>query len=176
MSTADLAFVVAIAGAIGGGVSWLLQRFIEQLFARRLEDHRHKNALAAQDEKIRFDLYDRRFEIFSSVLDFYGALLSWKGTTEQIAARARFFKAYQEAGFLFQKASGIEELLNELNQEAAKVIGFKEHGDDYYKGEPAVYNEQFQKTNHILLIVFTEAIGKLKVAISPYLDFHNIGR
>jgi hypothetical protein len=44
---------------------------------------------------------------------------------------------------LFQKASGIEELLNELNQEAAKVIGFKENGGDFYKADPAVYTEQF---------------------------------
>ena len=178
MTTIEIMFVLkvsAIAGAIGGGVSWLLQKMIEQIFAKRLEDHRHKNALAAQDETIRLDLYNRRFEIFSSIFNFHEALVSWKGTPEQIAARARFFRAYQEAGFLFQKGSGIEELFNELNQGGAKVIGFKEHSDDF-KADPAVYMAQRQETNRIMTTVFTEALGKLKVAISPYLDFHNIER
>jgi membrane protein YqaA with SNARE-associated domain len=77
MGSLDIAFVLkvsAISGAFGGGISWILQKLIEQRFAKRLENHRHKNALAAQDEKIRLDLYNRRFEIFSSVFDFYEAL------------------------------------------------------------------------------------------------------
>ena len=54
-------------------------------------------------EKLRLDLYDRRFEIFSSIFDFYKAMISWEGTPEQEKARDRFFRAYQESGFLFTK-------------------------------------------------------------------------
>jgi hypothetical protein len=57
-------------------------------------------------EKLRLDLYDRRFEIFSSIFDFYNAMISWTGTLEQEEARARFFRAYQESGFLFTRESG----------------------------------------------------------------------
>ncbi len=31
-------------------------------------------------EKLRHDLYDRRFEIFSGIFDFYDAMILWKGT------------------------------------------------------------------------------------------------
>ena len=36
--------------------------------------------------KARLDLYNRRFEIFVSIFDFYEALIGWKGTPEQRAA------------------------------------------------------------------------------------------
>jgi hypothetical protein len=31
-------------------------------------------------EKLRLDLYNRRFEIFSSIFDFYNAMIFWEGT------------------------------------------------------------------------------------------------
>jgi hypothetical protein len=102
-------------------------------------------------EKLRLDLYDRRFEIFTSIFDFYDVMISWKGTPEQKEARKKFFRAYQESGFLFTKESGIEALLKNLNDEGAKVIGFKEHSDSY-KSDPAFMIEQLNKTTDIQLI------------------------
>src|ERR1700730_17460833 len=50
-------------------------------------------------EKLRHDLFERRWDVFDSIFDFYEAMISWKGTPEQIAARTRFFRAYQNSHF-----------------------------------------------------------------------------
>jgi hypothetical protein len=106
-------------------------------------------------EKLRLDLYDRRFEIFTSIFDFYNAMISWKGTPEQKEARKKFFRAYQESGFLFSVESGIEALLKMLNDEGSKVIGYKENSDKY-KSDPQFMIEQFKQANDIQLRVFED--------------------
>lgn len=124
-------------------------------------------------EKLRLDLYDRRFEIFTSIFDFYDAMISWKGTPEQEEARKKFFRAYQESGFLFTKESGIEALLKMLNDEGAKVIGFKEHSDSY-KSDPTFMIDQLKKTTDIQLRIFDEGLAKLRAAMHQYLDFSKV--
>jgi hypothetical protein len=124
--------------------------------------------------KLRLELYNRRFEIFVSIFDFYEALIRWTGTPEQRAAQTRFFRAYQESGFLFSKESGIEDTLKRVHDESAKVIGFKEYGEDYKSGGVAFYLEQFKKAQHVLLVDFDTALVKLRVELPRYLNFHSI--
>lgn len=124
--------------------------------------------------KVRLDLYNRRYQIFDSIFDFYNALIGWTGTPEQRAAQTRFFRASLEAAFLFKPASGIEQALKRLHEESAKVIGFKEYGEDYKSGGTAFYLEQFQKAQHVLLVDFDAALVKLKVELPKYLNFHTI--
>ncbi len=138
---------------------------------------RHQKKIAEEQariagEKLRHDLYDRRFEIFSSIFDFYNAMISWEGTPEQKEARQRFFRAYQESGFLFTKESGIEALLKKLNDDGAKVIGFKENSDSY-KSDPALMNQLFQQSMEIQL-GFEKGLAKLRAAMHPYLDFSKV--
>ena len=123
-------------------------------------------------EKLRLDLYNRRFEIFSSIFDLYEVMISWEGTAEQTAVRTRFFRAYQESGFLFRKESGIEDLLKQLNDEATKVIDFRKN-PERYQSDPKRYIEHLQKMTDIQLGVFEEGLKKLKLAMSEYLNFHN---
>jgi hypothetical protein len=124
--------------------------------------------------RIRLDLYNRRYRIFESIFDFYEALIGWTGTPEQRAAQKRFFTASQEAAFLFKPKSGIADALKRLHEESAKVIGFKEYGEDYMSGGTAFYLEQFQKANHVLLVDFDAALVKLKAELGDYLNFHTI--
>jgi len=150
-----------------------MQKSIDARFAKGLEDYRHVHSLMLQNEKLRLDLYDRRFEIFSSIFDFYDAMSSWKGTPEQKEARKRFFRAYQESGFLFTKKSGIEALLKMLNDEGMKVIQYKENRKNY-KSDPAFMIEQFNMTTDIMLRVFDEGLTKLRAAMHQYLDFSRV--
>jgi hypothetical protein len=96
-----------------------------------------------------------------------------EGTPEQIAARERFFKASQEARFLFKPESGIEALLKDLNDKGTKVIGFKELGERL-KADTDLYLKMFNETTEIQTIHFDIGLSKLKEAISPYLSFHYI--
>jgi hypothetical protein len=126
-------------------------------------------------EQLRHDLYNRRFEIFSSIFDYYNAMISWKDppTPKQQAARQRFFRASEESVFLFTKESGIPDLLKMLNDKGNEVIGHKEH-PDIYKSDPARMIEQFEKVSNIQLRVFEQGLAQLRAARHPYLDFSKI--
>jgi hypothetical protein len=123
-------------------------------------------------EKLRHDLYNRRFEIFTSIFDYYNAMISWKETPtpEQQAARQRFFRAYQESVFLFTKESGIPDLLKMLNDKGNEVIGHKENPRTF-TGDPARIIEQQKKVTEIQLGVFDQGLAQLRAAMHPYLDF-----
>jgi hypothetical protein len=123
--------------------------------------------------KIRLDLYNRRFQIFVSIFDFYEALIGWKGTDEQRLARARFFKAYQESAFLFKPESRIEEMLKSLFDASGKIIGFKEDSEQFKAGGPEFYSEQFNAMNSALGY-FDNTLPKLRAAFGDYLNFHSI--
>ena len=124
-------------------------------------------------EKLRLDLYDRRFEIFTSIFPFYDAMISWKGTPEQQEARRKFFWAYQESGFLFSVESGIAALLKKLNDAGAQVIGYKENSENY-RSDPAFMIDQFKQVTDIQLRVFEDGLAKLKAAMQQYLDFSEV--
>jgi hypothetical protein len=91
-ATLLLALATLLAGSfviIGAWIAWRsVQRQIRSL--EQMEASRRANEMAIQNEKIRMDLYNRRFEIFVSIFAFYEAMISWKGTPEQIAARNKF--------------------------------------------------------------------------------------
>jgi hypothetical protein len=176
VSFIDLYGPGVLIGAAGGAVYWILQKLFEKRISEQLEDKRHAHALALQSEKIRFDLYNRRFEIFSSIFGLYETMAFWEGngTAEQISARSRFFRAYQESGFLFHKESGIEDLLKTLNDAANKVIGIKQH-PELFKADPAHGSDLLlEETNTIQTTVFTDGLEKLKLAMARYLNFHNV--
>jgi hypothetical protein len=124
-------------------------------------------------EKLRYDLFDRRLEIFSSIFAFYDAMISWQGSLEQIAARNRFFRAYQESGFLFNKESGIEDLLKSLNDSGMKAIGFKEN-KEHFKDDKELMLRLFNETQDIQLRVFPDGLARLKNAMAQSMSFHNL--
>jgi hypothetical protein len=124
-------------------------------------------------EKLRHDLFERRWNVFSSIFDYYYAIISWSGTSEQLAARDRFFKAYQESRFLFSKQSGIEGIMKELNEKGGKVIGFKENQQDF-RADMDTNIKFFNEVQKIQTFDFEEGLTKLKSAMAEYLNFHEI--
>lgn len=139
--------------------------------AVRVTAHFAREQARLASEKLRYDLFDRRLSIFNSIFDFYDAMISWKGTPEQIGARDRFFRAYQESGFLFEKELGIEALLKDLNDKGMKVIGFKEIGKDL-ASDPATYLKHHSELSEIMTTGFEIGLTKLKTAMAEYLNFH----
>jgi hypothetical protein len=121
-------------------------------------------------EKLRHDLYNRRFEIFTSLFDFYNAMIFWKKppTVEQQAARQRFFRAYQESVFLFTKESGIADLLNTLNDKGNAIIDRPD--PSIYKGNSDLLIEEDKKHTDNLR-AFESGLEQLRAAMYPYLDF-----
>jgi hypothetical protein len=158
-------FATLVAGffvIIAAGIAWLSVQ--GQIRATR----------EIEATKVRLDLYNRRYQIYDSIFDFYNALIGWTGTPEQRAAQTRFFRASQEAAFLFKPESGIEHTLKTIHTESAKVIGFKEYSEEYKSGGTAFYLEQFHQAQRVLLVDFDAALVKLKAELPKYLNFHTI--
>jgi hypothetical protein len=129
----------------------------------------HQKKIAEQ--KLRFDLFERRFAIFDSIFDFYNALIAWKGTEADGIARQRFFRAYQEARFLFSRESQIETLMGEMNVLGNKVIAHKEH-PELLEGDPILRHKVFMDVQKAQTVDFEDRFLRLRDAIGEYLNFH----
>ncbi len=123
-------------------------------------------------EKLRLDLYERRWKIFKSIFDFYYVMIAWTGSDEQKAVRDQFFMAYQESAFLFDPADGVEQLLKDLNDKGRKVMSYK---DGSLQGWDAKSKADLAKeAGEIQTFGFEEGLAKLKNAMAKYLGFKNL--
>lgn len=147
---------------------------VTAIFAKKQTDIAREQARTAK-EKLRHDLFERRWLVFVTALDLYYAMISWADvpTHEQAKAKDAFFRAYQQSGFLFSKESGVEDLMKNLNDMANTVTGLKESlrnaGLDVatrLSWQTEIHNIQTRR--------FEESFLRLKSAISPYLNFHEL--
>lgn len=123
-------------------------------------------------EKLRLDLYVRRFDIYLRVLPLQRELLLWEGTSDQLALLGPFDKAFRESRFLFPKSSGVYTLLDEFHKRAFKIVHFEnlkpqlqtlgvEEGLEYV-------NERTENVNWI-----AGSLEKLEDMMAPFLNFHS---
>jgi hypothetical protein len=166
---------VVASGFIGGFFYWLTQRTIDSRFQRAMEDYRHRHSEALQNEKLRLDLFNRRFVIFDRIFDFYSAMFHWTGSDEQKSIQTQFFRSQHEAVFLFSEESGIPALLKSMDEKSRKVIAFKEN-PEAFKSDPAFFKKWQGEVMDIETRTFEEDFLKLKAAIRPYLDFSKIAQ
>ncbi len=122
-------------------------------------------------EKLRLDLYNRRFDIFSNTVNFYQKVTgAWAASDiEAKDTRLRFIKSCLEANFLFDNDSGIQELLNEIDIKSSHVIAMKE---GLFTGMPRellmIEHEKFMSE----LEWIRNAMPRLQEKMSRYLNFH----
>jgi hypothetical protein len=122
-------------------------------------------------EKLRFDLYDRRFEIYLAVLNFYQALVLWEGTEAQIALQMPFLRAYRESMFLFPPESGVYQLLTEFHSHAYNITQYEKFLPIWREAEilMAKTNERTASVNWIL-----KSIETLEEKMKPFISFHRL--
>lgn len=126
-------------------------------------------------EKLRLDLYGRRFHIYEATLTFYQCLMEPNenlSTTEFLSQHRDFIKSCRESRFLFDSSSGIPSLLEELQSQSFKIIGFKKHGADLASDPPTQIKMSDQM--HETFILFENSMKRIESAMGKYLDFHNI--
>ncbi len=132
-----------------------------------------KRQWKTNQEKLRLDLFQRRYDIFLRVLEFHWALLEWKDEPQQLALRGPFVKAFCEAKFMFPEESGIFEFLGEFNLHAFRITNFKSASDPIRDVMPAEFlklaNERTQDANWIL-----GSMDTLLAKLAPYLNFHSL--
>lgn len=143
---------IAISGAVG------LIAFFQWRLAR---------------QKLRLDLYNRRYAIYESLLTFYPILIGWKGEPEQKAVYDRFFRASKEAKFLFSHKSGIPALFDEMMDDAAYAIGFTDNVESI-RTDRNLLMEMHAKTTEIHVTKFDRHFKTLTAAITPFIRFHAV--
>jgi hypothetical protein len=125
-------------------------------------------------EKLRLDLYNRRFTIFETTLRFYHELLDSENlNAPPIEATHRLFiTAMIESEFLFSEKCKAHSLMTEFNKSAFVIIGSRR----ILKGIH-VTPELLTSTSDRLIDELESLhakIDEIKKSVSQYLAFHNI--
>jgi hypothetical protein len=135
-------------------------------------------------EKLRLDLYDRRFDIYSRALDFYHVLLPWDAHPSEKSshgleespqlreAQTAFIKASRASRFLFDDP--IHKILEQMGLDAMGIIAFKRDlAPSLPMGQPEEvlghlkeYSERWERVN--------ESFPLLEQEMSRYLNFHKL--
>ena len=125
-------------------------------------------------DKVRLDLYNRRFDVYTRAIDFMLALLGWTYVTpeDRRAKHNAFMRAVRESRFLFADDPRILALLEELNVRSFKVTGFigetSPYVFDMHKESIEAYGE-----NESSLEWITESTSRLETMLVPYLGFRH---
>ncbi|RYX79946.1 hypothetical protein EON83_30625 [bacterium] len=129
-------------------------------------------------QKLRLDLYNKRFNVYDKTLAFYAALhnanASFKNEDFMKVANA-FTPAFNESKFLFHPKHGVHQLLNEFHEAAIGIIGFNSDGKALAdSGAHEEFSKLFQKNQHELLVVMPKRIKQIEEAMASYLNFHKV--
>ena len=122
--------------------------------------------------KLRLDLYDRRFAIYSKTLTFFHAL----GEPDRYASDSfkathrEFIKAVKESKFLFDASSGIFERLDGMARKAFDMKAMR----SLDAVPDATFPAQMIKSSLAAYEYFDESFPLLEKAMAPYLNFHQI--
>jgi len=123
-------------------------------------------------EKLRLDLYNRRFDVYLSALDFMQSLMTWPDVPidQRKAKRIQFIRSMRESRFLFADDPRILRLLEQFHGHSFKVTGFEEELKQYFTQMPretlAAYNEKQASLEWI-----GASIQQLEELMTPYLAF-----
>jgi hypothetical protein len=125
-------------------------------------------------EKLRLDLYNRRFEAYASTITYMQTVLDWKLSTAKARfdGRTAFIRAMLESGFLFADNPAIEVLLEEFNTRSFQMTNFNDTLSDIKSAYLPDFgeNEALYQTNVRWVIA---ARNQLRIMLAPYLAFRH---
>lgn len=118
-------------------------------------------------EKFRFDLYQRRFQVYLRVIEFHLAFMEWQDEPKLAALHRPFLMAFCESKFLFPKESGIYDFLVQYNLRTSSVRAYKGQIPPRCDVSPA---ERAQLAEDEIWI--KDCIGVFEEKLGRYLNFH----
>jgi hypothetical protein len=126
-------------------------------------------AFFVASEKLRLDLYNKRFEVYQRTVKFYMAMFAEDKDPEALALLRRdFIIASREAQFLFSPKSGVYGLLVKLLKESTKITDRPKRPEGLV-GQAAVDFAIEQSTG---ASSWNYGMEHLEVLIAPYLNYH----
>ena len=132
--------------------------------------------------KLRLDLYNRRFEIYSKTLDFFQMVLYYdpsKATDDDrikyTVKELDFIKSHRESQFLFStKFKCVYQLLEEFRQKANRIVAYRElRGPMRGQESPEDLKKRHDEYTRDLEWV-KNFILQLEKKMAPYLNFQKI--
>ena len=125
-------------------------------------------------EKLRLDLYNRRFDVYASTMAYMQALIVWEPVTqsERIQQRKAFIRAMFESDFLFEDNPCIPALLEELNKRSFPMVDFYQRNGEPRAMQLPDFAQKLERNEaHVRWIL--EARQSLKTMLTPYLGFRH---
>jgi hypothetical protein len=127
-------------------------------------------------EKLRLDLYDRRFSIYVRAADLRYQLTSWDPTKElhpKLKEALECFRtASMEGQFLFSQQSGVQELLEKLSEDAFHIVNWSGFlalaGPMNSQDQSRLEKERSQRMLRIIT-----SLEPLRERMAPFLNFHS---
>jgi hypothetical protein len=126
-------------------------------------------------EKLRLDLYEKRFAVYENTLALYRMLISETDLTEKEKAdiQNNFIKSYRESQFLFSEKDGIFRVLGEISSKMP-IINNIISISNAYKGNPEmqvkVHNDHLEALQFL-----NDSMPALEKKLAKYLNFHKAG-
>ncbi|MBI1623866.1 hypothetical protein [Comamonas suwonensis] len=125
--------------------------------------------------KTKLDLYNKRFSIYLAALEYFQA--TWHEPHDKAQEESRrFTKAYRESQFLFEKNSGIYEILGKIQQNGAKILFHKKYK---YESENNLTKDRLDlsslhESSMKAQFEFEENLKLLENQIGKYISFRSI--
>jgi hypothetical protein len=127
-------------------------------------------ALWVSAEKLRLDLYNKRFDIYLRTLKFCGALFRTGKEDGMFAAlQADFMIASRESKFLFSPKSGVYDQLRKLHEASVTMM------QDMSMELPLEMKLEHQEKRFAAVALWSgPGLETLENLMAPYLNFHDV--
>ena len=116
--------------------------------------------------KLKLELFNKRFEVYSSALTFGQEVTSNECSTE---THRDLKKKKESAYFLFSDNQNIYKLLDEMHTKSFIIKGFRESADEL-RNSPESFM-RYQKDNEAALNFFSNVMTDLRLEMKNYLEF-----
>ena len=122
--------------------------------------------LVTNRNKLKLDLYTKRFEVYSVSLTFYQELVDADGASKELLRE--FIKQKEAAKFLFSTDPTIYSLLNEMHKKSFQINALKQNKDNSVtKAEEVKY---LQPKAREAMTWFDSAIKELSKKMEMFLN------
>ena len=128
-------------------------------------------ALWVSADKLRLDLYNKRFDIYLRTLKFQQPLLRARKEDGTFAAlQTDFMIASRESTFLFSPKSGVYDQLRKLHEASAAIV------QDIPNDLPREKKSELEEKHSDAIVLWSDpGLEKLENLMKPYLKFHKVG-
>jgi len=119
--------------------------------------------LITNKNKLKLDLYNKRFEIYEDTLKLYHELDEENGSTKE--TMRKFIGSKEASKFLFSNDPSIYSLLNEIHKESFKINACKENSNN------KTANDELYERMHEASKIINDNIPILHKKLETYLSF-----